>query len=66
MEQELLTLPEHLSLLCVPRENAANTNFIIFGLIRIGLETTIYHTQVESVDHYTKEVMQDSITFCQI
>jgi hypothetical protein len=31
MEQELLTLPEHLSLLCVPRENAANTNFIIFG-----------------------------------
>lgn len=41
MEQELLTLSEHQSLLCVPRENAGNTNFIVSGLIRIGLKTMI-------------------------
>ena len=31
---------------------ATNTNFIVFGLIRPGLEPTIYHTRGEHANHY--------------
>jgi hypothetical protein len=32
---------------------ATNINFIVFGLIRPGLEPTIYSTQSEHANHYT-------------
>ena len=34
---------------------AANTNFIVFGLTRPWLKTMIYHTQGEKADHYTHD-----------
>jgi len=34
---------------------AANTDFIVFGLIRPGLETMIYHTRGEYAKHYTTD-----------
>jgi len=36
---------------------ATNTNFIVIGLTRSGLESTIYHTRGEHANHYsTNEV----------
>jgi hypothetical protein len=32
---------------------ATNTNFVVFGLTRPGLEPTIYRTQHEHSNHYT-------------
>jgi hypothetical protein len=32
-----------------------NTNFIVFGLTRSGLEPTIYHTRGELDNHYTTD-----------
>jgi hypothetical protein len=32
---------------------AANANFIIFGLTQPGLKLTIYHTQGKHANHYT-------------
>ena len=32
---------------------ATNTNLIVFGFTRSGLEPTIYHTQGEPANHYT-------------
>ena len=32
-----------------------NTNFIVFGLTRPGLEPTIYHTRGEHTDYYTTD-----------
>ena len=32
---------------------ATNINFIVFGLIRPGLELTIYRTRSEHANHYT-------------
>jgi hypothetical protein len=32
---------------------AANTNFIVFGFTRSGLESTIYRTRDEHANHYT-------------
>jgi hypothetical protein len=32
---------------------ATNTNFIVFGLTRPGLEPMIYHTRGEHANHYT-------------
>jgi hypothetical protein len=32
---------------------ATNTNFIVFGLIRLGREPTIYRTRDEHANHYT-------------
>ena len=36
---------------------ATNTNFIIFGLTRSGLELTIYRTQGEHANHYTTDAV---------
>jgi hypothetical protein len=36
---------------------ATNTNFIIFGLARPGLETTIYRTQGEHDNHYATDAV---------
>ena len=33
-------------------EEAANTNFIVFGLTLSGVEPTVYHTQGERANHY--------------
>ena len=36
-----------------------NTNSIVFGLTRSGLEPTIYRTLGEHVNHYTTDVVQN-------
>ena len=36
---------------------ATNTNFIIFGLTRPGLEPTIYRTRGEHANHYTTDAV---------
>ena len=41
---------------------AANTNFIVFGLTTSGLKPTICHTQGEHANYYTT----DETTICHI
>jgi hypothetical protein len=36
---------------------ATNTNFIVFGLTRPGLEPTIYRTPGEHANHYVTDVV---------
>jgi len=36
---------------------ATNTNFIVFGLTRSGLEPMIYRTLGEHANHYTTDVV---------
>jgi hypothetical protein len=38
--------------------NRTNTNFIVFGLTRSGLEPTIYRTRGEHDNHYTNGAVQ--------
>jgi hypothetical protein len=38
---------------------APNTNFIVFGLTRSGLEPTIYRTRVEHANHYTSDAVDN-------
>ena len=38
---------------------ATNTNFLVFGLTRSGLQPRIYHTRGEHVDHYTTDAVDD-------
>jgi hypothetical protein len=38
-------------------KEATNTNFIVFGLTRPGLEPNIYHTRGENANHYTTDVV---------
>jgi hypothetical protein len=40
---------------------ATNTNFIVFGLTRWGLELTIYRTLSEYANHYTIDVAKKYI-----
>ena len=42
---------------CVLFEEAANTNFIVFGLIRLRLECTIYGSRGEHANHYTTDAV---------
>ena len=35
-----------------------NTNFIVFGLARLGLEPTIYRTRGEHANHYTTDAVE--------
>jgi hypothetical protein len=42
---------------CVLRWEATNTNFIVFGLTRRGLEPTINSTRGEHANHYTADVV---------
>ena len=43
-------------------EEATNTNFIVFDLIRTGLNPTIYHIRGEHANHYaTNEIVMDSL-----
>jgi hypothetical protein len=37
---------------------ATNTNFIVVGLTRPGLEPTIYHTQDEHTNYYTTDAVK--------
>ena len=39
------------------RWEAANTNFIVFGVARSGLKSTIYHTLGEHGSYYTTDVV---------
>ena len=43
---------------CVLSGEATNTNCIGFGLIRPGLEPTIYRTRGEHVNHYATDVVK--------
>ena len=43
---------------------AANANFIIFGLTQPGLKLTIYHTQGKHANHYTTNVVMIVIGAC--
>jgi hypothetical protein len=44
-------------LCCVISGEAINTNCIVFGLTRPGLEPTIYRTRCEIANHYTTEAV---------
>ena len=44
------------SLLLISGE-ATNTNFIAFGLTRLKLEPTIYHTGARQANHFTNDVV---------
>ena len=48
--QPVITLT---NLYCVLSGEATNTNFMIFGLTRPGIEPTIYHIRDEHANHYT-------------
>ena len=37
---------------------ATNTNFIVFGLTRLGLEPTIYRTRGEHANHYATDMIR--------
>jgi hypothetical protein len=37
--------------------DATNTNFIVFGLTRPGLEPTIYRTGCEHANHYATDAV---------
>jgi hypothetical protein len=52
--QSLLFL---LNAACVLNGEATNTNFIVFGLTRRGLDPTIYRTRVEHANHYTTDAV---------
>jgi hypothetical protein len=40
---------------------ATNTNLIVFGLTRPGIEPTIYHTQGEHANHYATDAEEEII-----
>jgi hypothetical protein len=42
---------------CVLGGGATNTNFIVFGLIRSGLEPAIHHTRGKHANHYTTDAV---------
>ena len=44
---------------------ATNINLMVFGLTRLGLEPTIYHTRSERDNHYTTDVAPHWRTFLQ-
>ena len=44
-------------LLLLNAGEATDTNFIVFGLTRPGLEPTIYHTRGEHANHYTTDAV---------
>jgi hypothetical protein len=45
----------------VPNAEATNTNFIVLGLIRLGLEPTIYRTRDEHANHYATDAVHTTI-----
>ena len=55
------------SLCCVLSREAANTNFIVFGLTWPVLEYTIYRTRGEYANHYTTDpVMWSNQRVCSL
>ena len=42
---------------CMLSGEATNTNLIVFGLTRLGLEATIYHTPGEHANHYATDTV---------
>ena len=38
---------------------ATNTNFMVFGLTRLGLGPTIYRTRDEHANHYATDALND-------
>ena len=51
---------------CLLIEKAANTTFLVFGLILLGLEPTIYLTQGEHTNHYMTDVVHYILYYLQI
>jgi hypothetical protein len=50
-------------ILSIVWHKATNTNFLVFGLTRTGLWPTIYCTQGEDANHYTKDMVNSSCWF---
>ena len=48
---------------CMLSGEATNTNFIVFGLTRSGLEPTIYCTRGEHANHYTTNAVSHLIRY---
>ena len=46
-------------------EKATNTNVIVFGLTRSGLEPTIYRTRGEHANHYTTDAVTTNRAYSQ-
>jgi hypothetical protein len=46
---------------CLLSGEATNTNFIVFGLTRSGLEPMIYRTLGEHTNHYTTNAVQNEL-----
>jgi hypothetical protein len=44
---------------------ATNTNFLVFGMTRPGLKSTIYHTRGKHANHYATDAV-DYKTYCVI
>jgi hypothetical protein len=42
----------------MPSGDTTNTNYIVFGLTRLGLEHTTYHTPGEHGNHYTIDAVK--------
>jgi hypothetical protein len=53
----------HSNQCCVISGEATNTNFIVFGLTRTGLEPTIYRTRDDQANHYATDAVLDFIVF---
>jgi len=51
---------------CVCSWEATNTNFIVFGLTRSRLETTIYRTRGEHANHYATDAVAFPLIFFMI
>ena len=53
----------HSNQCCVISGEATNTNVIVFGLTRTGLEPTIYRTRDDKANHYATDAVLDFIVF---
>jgi hypothetical protein len=50
---------------CVLSGEATNTNFIVFGLTRPGLEHTFYSTRGKHANHYATDAVQMCLCQCK-
>ena len=45
---------------------ATNTNFIVIGLTRSGLEPMIYHTRGEHANHYYETLIENAFLYSML
>ena len=51
---------------CVFSGEATNTDFIVIGLTRPGLKSTIYDTRGEHANHYATNAVQYQLNICYL